>query len=293
MQGLDVDLDADLEAVEAGDQRVAPSRVDVEHELVVTRALDPSEHVDLAGGLQEERPPPFAGGHGQQILRDLPLQVAQRVRPADPHDVTRQRHPRLVAHPSSMRSDTLSAMADVDQLARQLTSLITTVARRVIVITIGVAVVTFIIGGLSYLTGIAGLDGSARSAWMVIGAVMLVVAVGAPLLAWWRLSQVSRHATELVTEVGRLISRDPDAERVVIDTVTVDQRPPDGIRAPAIIETRQFSRLRQSTLTASDLRELPGALRAVTMFPWLLLIAIVLMLVFGVLGFLFLIAWIV
>ena len=30
-----------------------------------------------------------------------------------------------------------------------------------------------------------------------------------------------------------------------------------------------------------------------TTFPWLLLIAIVLMLVFGVLGFLFLIAWIV
>ena len=184
-------------------------------------------------------------------------------------------------------------MADVDQLARQLTSLITTVARRVIVITIGVAVVTLIIGGLSYLTGIAALDGSARSAWMFIGALMLAVAVGAPLLAWWRLSKVSRHATELVTEVGRLISRDPDAERVVIDTVTVDQRPPDGIRAPAIIETRQFTRLRQSTLTASDLRQLPSALRAVTMFPWLLLIAIVMMLVFGVLGFLFLIAWIV
>ena len=66
-----------------------------------------------------------------------------------------------------------------------------------------------------------------------------------------------------------------------------------GIRAPAIIETRQFTRLRQSTLTASDLRDLPGALRAVTMFPWLLLTGIVLMLVFGVLGFLFLIAWIV
>jgi hypothetical protein len=183
-------------------------------------------------------------------------------------------------------------MPDVDQLARQLISLITTVARRVSVITIGVAVVTLIIGGLSYLTGLAGLDGSARSAWMVIGAVMLVIAVGAPVLAWWRLSAVSRHATELVTEVGRLISRDPGAERVVVDTVTVEPTP-DGVRTPAIIETRQFSRLRQQTLTASDLRQLPGALRAVTTFPWLLLIAVVLMLVFGVLGFLFLIAWLV
>ena len=56
------------------------------------------------------------------------------------------------------------------QLARQLTALVTTVARRVIVIAIGVAVVTFIIGGLSYLTGLAALDGSARSAWTLIGA---------------------------------------------------------------------------------------------------------------------------
>jgi hypothetical protein len=184
-------------------------------------------------------------------------------------------------------------MADVEALARQMTALVTNVARRVMVITLGVALVTFIIGGLSYLTGLAGLEGSARSAWALIGGIMLVVAVGAPLLAWWRLSAVSKHASALVSEVGRLISRDPAAERVVIDTVTVQPTPADGTRVPAIIETRQFSRLRQTTLTASDLRELPGALRAITTFPWLLLIAIVLMLVFGVLGFLFLIAWLV
>jgi hypothetical protein len=184
-------------------------------------------------------------------------------------------------------------MADVDALARQMTVLVTNVARRVMVVTLGVAFIAFMIGGLSYLTGLAGLDGSARSAWTLIGAVMLVIAVGAPLLAWWRLSSVSKHASELVSEVGKLIARDPAAERVVIDTVTVDPAPADGTRVPAIIETRQFTRLRQTTLTASDLRELPGALRAITTFPWLLLIAIVLTLVFGVLGFLFLIAWIV
>ena len=185
------------------------------------------------------------------------------------------------------------SVADVDALARQMTMLVTGLARRVMVITLGVALVAFMVGGLSYLTGLAGLDGSARSAWIVIGAVMLIIAVGAPLLASWRLSSVSKHATELVTEIGRLISKDPAAEKVVIDTVTVEPSPADGTRMPAIIETRQFSRLRQTALTASDLRQLPGALRAVTTFPWLLLIAVVLTLVFGVLGFLFLIAWIV
>jgi hypothetical protein len=182
-------------------------------------------------------------------------------------------------------------MPDVDALARQMAALVTTVARRISVITVGVAVVAFIIGGLSYLTGLAGLEGSARSACTLIGGIMLVIAVGAPLLATWRLSSVSKHATALVSEVGRLISRDPAAERVVIDTVTVQPSPAGSGPVPAIIETRQFSRLRQTTLTASDLRELPGALRAITTFPLLLLISIVLMLVFGVLGFLFLIAW--
>ena len=61
---------------------------------------------------------------------------------------------------------------------------------------------------------------------------------------------------------------------------------------PAIVETRQFGRLHQATI-AANLTNLTGALRAVISFPWLLLIALVLMLVFAVLGFLFLIAWII
>lgn len=185
-------------------------------------------------------------------------------------------------------------MADVDELARRTTAMVTNLARRGMVLATGVALVVFLVGGLSYLTGLAGLDGSARSAWTLIGAVMLVVAVGAPLLARWRLSRVSKDAAELVTDLGKLISGNADAQRVVIETVAVDQPDAAGATAvPAIIETRQFSRLRQTTLTATDLGALPGALHAVTTFPFLLLVAIVLMLVFGVLGFLFLVAWIV
>ena len=185
-------------------------------------------------------------------------------------------------------------MANVDQLARQMTAMVTNLARRGMVLAAGMALVVFFVGGLAYLTGLAALDGSAGSAWTVIGAAMLIVAVGAPLLAWWRLSRVSKDAAELVTEVGRLIRGSADAERVVIETVTVDR--PDAAGAttmPAIIETRQFSRLHQASLTAADLRNLPGALHAVVSFPWLLLTAFVLMLVFGVLGFLFVIAWII
>ena len=184
-------------------------------------------------------------------------------------------------------------MADIDELARRTTAMVMSLARRAMGLATGVAVVSLVVGGLSYLTGLAALDGSARSAWTLVGAVMLAVAVGAPLVARFRLSSISKDATELVLELGTLISGNPDAQRVVIETVAVDQ--PDasgGTNMPAIIETRQFSRLNQAASTTLGLRTLPGALRAITTFPILLGVSIVLALVFAVLGFLFLVAWV-
>jgi hypothetical protein len=155
-----------------------------------------------------------------------------------------------------------------------------------------IALVALVIGGLSFLTGLAALDGSARSAWTLIGAVMLVFAVGAPLLARWRLSSISKDATELVHDLGTLISGSSDAQRLVIETVAVDEPDAAGrTNMPALIETRQFSRLSRTASTTMGLRTLPGALRAVTTFPALLALSVVLVLVFGVLGFLFLVAW--
>ena len=120
-------------------------------------------------------------------------------------------------------------MADIDELARRTTAMVMSLARRAMGLATGVALVSLVIGGLSYLTGLAALDGSARSAWTLVGAVMLVVAVGAPLLARFRLSSISKDATELVLELGTLISGNADAQRVVIETVAVDQ--PDAAGA--------------------------------------------------------------
>jgi hypothetical protein len=183
-------------------------------------------------------------------------------------------------------------MPDVDALARQTTALVGELARKGMALATGVALVTLVIGGLSYLTGLAGLDGSAHSAWTVIGAVMLIAAVGAPLLARWRLARVRRHVTQLVGEVRTLITRDPEAEQVVIETIAYDDaNAGTGELRPVLYDSRQFDRLRTVSIRSSDLRELPGALRAVTTFPLLLLLAILGIVVFGVLGFFFLLAW--
>ena len=73
--------------------------------------------------------------------------------------------------------------------------MVITLARKGMSLATGVALVVLFIGGLSYLTGLAGLDGSARTVWTVLGLGMLVVAVGAPLLARWRLASVSAGRT--------------------------------------------------------------------------------------------------
>ncbi len=184
-------------------------------------------------------------------------------------------------------------MADIDELARRTGGLIANLARRGMELATGFALVTLVVGGLSYLTGLAALDGSARSAWALVGAVMLVIAVGAPLLARWRLSSVLRRTSALAGELMSLMRRDAAAQRVVIETVAVEEPigPTTDMR-PVIYDSRQFNRLHQVSVRAGDLRELPSALRAVTTFPLLLLTALVGILVFGVLGFLFLVAWV-
>jgi hypothetical protein len=181
-------------------------------------------------------------------------------------------------------------MAGIDDLARRAVDAVSLLARRGAMLALSIALLTAVVAGSSVAMGLAAMSGDVETAWMVLGGALAIVAVGAPLLAWWRLTRVRKHATELVDEARTLLSKDAAAERVVIETVEVAD---DGMArtAPAVVgQTVQFTRLRNIALT-ENLRRLPVALYAVTSFPALLAIALVLMLVFGILGFLFLVAW--
>lgn len=182
-------------------------------------------------------------------------------------------------------------MADVEALARRAVDAVVLVARRGALLALTIAFLTALVVGVSYALGFAAMSGDVEAAWTVIGGALAVIAVGAPLLACWRLMRVRRHAGELVGEVRTLVSKDAATERIVIETVEGGGGDATGGAAPAVVgQTVQFSRLRTIALT-EHLRSLPRALRAVTTFPGLLAIALILMLVFGILGFLFLIAW--
>ncbi len=181
-------------------------------------------------------------------------------------------------------------MADLDALARRAVAAVMDLARRGISLAIGLALITAIISLAAFALGLAALEGSTRRAWTVIGGTMLVIAVGAPLLAGWRLWQIRRSADSLVADVRKLLTNNAEAERVVIETIEVEEA--TGAASPAVVgQSAQFTRLRRVALSTADLRTLPAALRAVTLFPALLAIAILFSLVFAVLGFLFLVAW--
>jgi hypothetical protein len=185
-------------------------------------------------------------------------------------------------------------MTDVNALARRAVDVALTFARRAGRLAVGTAMFVSVVALSTYLVGLAALSGSARSAWVLIGGALVIVAIGAPLLAWWRLLRVRRHANDLVDDVRRLIAGNPEAERVVIDTVEAQPSPagsPSGRQDLMVVGTQQFYRLRTISVGTSNLRQLPAAMYALTSFPVLLAIALMMTLVFAALGFVFLLIW--
>jgi hypothetical protein len=175
-------------------------------------------------------------------------------------------------------------MADVDDLARRLVALVMALAGRGIRWALRVALVVGLAAAVMYLLGLAAIGGTA---WAVFGAVVAIAAVGAPLLAAWRLREVTQHADALVGDVRSLMAGSTDARRVVVETVETGQ--PTGDTSIVVYQSRDFSSLRDMA-TSADLRSLPGALRAVTTYPFLLLVGILATILFGFASLIFLIA---
>ncbi len=186
-------------------------------------------------------------------------------------------------------------MTDVNALARRAVDMAVTFARRAGRLAVGTALFVLVVALSTYFIGLAALSGSARSAWVLIGAALVIVAVGAPLLAWWRLFTLRRHTNELVDDVRRLIAGNPEAERVVIDTVEAQPAAaasPGGGQELMVMGTQQqFYRLRTISVGTTNLRRLPAALYALTSYPILLGISLLMTLVFAALGFIFLLVW--
>lgn len=181
---------------------------------------------------------------------------------------------------------------EIDQLAQRAVTVVTELSRRATGLATRLAVLVGVAAAITYALGLAALQGSTRSSWAVIGAVLFVVAIGAPLLAAWRLRRIGRHSTALYEDVRTLLTQNAEAEPVVIETVEFTPRAP-GPASPVVMgQTAQFTQLRRIALAAGNLRELPQVLRAMTTFPALIVVSILLLPVMAILGLVFLLTWV-
>jgi len=175
--------------------------------------------------------------------------------------------------------------ATPQSLAQRAVDMFLTLVRRGTALAVGtLAVVSFICIG-SFVLGLAALSADNRNAWIAIGGVFVVVGVGAVALAIFRLWLVKRSATELVVEVQQLLVGDRKTERVVIDTIEASEKVQDQ---SAVVMSRQFFTLRDSIDgRGAQFIALAYALRAMTTFPFLMLVATTVTVIFATLAVIF------
>jgi hypothetical protein len=170
-------------------------------------------------------------------------------------------------------------------LAQRAVDMFLTLVRRGTALAAGtLAVVSTICIG-SFLLGLAALSDDNVTAWIVIGGIFVVIGVGAVALAIFRLWLVKRSATELVVEVQQLLVGDRQTERVVIDTIEASEKVQDQ---SAVVMSRQFFTLRDSIDgRGAQFIALAYALRAMTTFPFLMLVSTTVTIVFATLAVIF------
>ncbi len=144
-------------------------------------------------------------------------------------------------------------------------------------------VVVVCVGG--FALGIAALSDGIETVWIIFGGFAALIAIGSVVMAIFRLWAITRLGTALVTEIERLISGDPRSERVVIETIEAS----DGVQdQSAMVMSRQFFTMSDTVGKAGQFTALAVALKSVTTFPLLILLATVISIGFVGLSFLFL-----
>jgi hypothetical protein len=180
-------------------------------------------------------------------------------------------------------------MSDIDGRVTRTISTLTLIADRVTrfsgKLLLGVAVVS--IG--SFLLGLAALEGGIRNVWIVLGGAFGVIAVGAALIARWRIGGVRRQVPAIAAEVRTLLT---EGRRDAVEVIEQFHGPAGGgERDSVIVVSRSMSGLRgvaRHGLAGSE--HLVKAVTAITTFPGLAAMAVLISIVFALLIPIFLLA---
>lgn len=172
-----------------------------------------------------------------------------------------------------------------DDLAQRAVDSFLTLVRRGTALAVGTLAVVAVICIATFALGIAALSDGMETVWILLGGFAAFVAIGSVVLAMFRLWIVKRMGVELVTDVHALITSDPRSERVVIETVESSTGVQDQ---SAVVMSRQFFAMSDSVGgRATQFVALSAALRSITTFPLLMLLATVITVGMAGLGLLF------
>lgn len=176
----------------------------------------------------------------------------------------------------------------IDDLAQRAVDSFMTLVRRGTALAGGTLAIVVVVCLGSFALGVAALSDGIQTVWIVLGGISALVAIGAVLLAIWRLLLIRTMSVSLVKEVHALISSDARSERVVIETVESSDDVQDQ---SAVVMSRQFFSMQQSVgPRAAQFVALGAALRSITTFPLLILLATAITIGFAGLALIFLLA---
>ena len=157
-------------------------------------------------------------------------------------------------------------------LATQAVDSLLTLVHRGTRLAFGTMLIVIVVCLGCFALGIAALSDGIETVWIIFGGFAAFVAIGSVGLAMFRLWAITKLGTALITDVERLIAGDPRSERVVIDTIEAS----DGVQdQSAVVMSRQFFTMSDTVGTAGQFTALAVALKSVTTFPLLILLATV------------------
>jgi hypothetical protein len=169
-----------------------------------------------------------------------------------------------------------------ERAATQFSEFLRVTLERLASLAFGVASVAFVIAAATYLTGLWTLDGSHRTTWVVLGAVICGIPVVTGINAWRLVRTTARRAPQLPGDVRELLAESKPAVAMVID---------HDSGQPLATTARSLGDLR--TLLAAAPRKyasLRAAVRAATRVPGLVALTVLGALIIGMLGTILLIA---
>jgi hypothetical protein len=184
-----------------------------------------------------------------------------------------------------MTDDDTNPDRRIHDLATRAVDSLLTLVHRGTRLAVGALVIVVVVCLGGFALGVAALSDGMETVWIIFGGFAAFVAIGSIVLAMFRLWAITRLGTALVTEVERLIAGDPRSERIVIDTVEASSSVGDQ---SAVVMSRQFFSMSDTVGRTGQFSALAIAMKSVTTFPLLLMLATVISVGFVGLSLLFL-----